>query len=316
MTITNVAIAGSGIIGSSWAIVYARSGLNVAVYDRNPESRSSLMARIGKAVEQSSALLAAGETAADVLARIEVHATLEAALAGADFVHECIEEKLESKKTIFAEFDRLAGPDTILATTTSSFPVSHFASDLACRERCIVVHPATPPHLLPVTEICAAPFTSEAVFDATFRFMERCGQTPIHIKKEIPSFVLNRMQAALVVEMFRCLNEDLISPEDVDKIISQGFGLRWAFLGPFEGVDLNAAGGIRQYLENFGFLFNNMAKELGFPDVVTPQSIERLEGYARAKIPLDSLGEKVAWRDQSIIALRRLKEERGTVDRG
>jgi L-gulonate 3-dehydrogenase len=315
MTITNVAIAGSGIIGSSWAIVYARSGLNVAVYDRNPESRSSLMDRIGNAVEQSGALLAAGETAADVLARITVYATLEAALADADFVHECIEEKLESKKTIFAEFDRLTGPDTILATTTSSFPVSQFASDLACRERCIVVHPATPPHLLPVTEICAAPFTSEAVFDATFRFMERCGQTPIHIRKEIPSFVLNRMQAALLVEMFRCLNEDLISPEDVDKIISQGFGLRWAFLGPFEGVDLNAAGGIRQYLENFGFLFNNMAQELGLPDVVTPQSIERLEGYTRAKIPLDSLGEKVAWRDQSIIALRLLKQERGTVDR-
>jgi 3-hydroxyacyl-CoA dehydrogenase len=315
MTITNIAIAGSGIIGSSWAIVYARSGLNVAVYDRNSENRSGLMAKISKALDQSSALFAAGETTADVLARITVHDSLEAALAGADFVHECIEEKLESKKTIFAEFDRLTGPGTILATTTSSFPVSQFANDLACRERCIVVHPATPPHLLPVTEICPAPFTSPAVFDATFRFMKRCGQTPIHIRKEIPSFVLNRMQAALLVEMFRCLNEGLVSPADVDKIISQGFGLRWAFLGPFEGVDLNSAGGIRQYLENFGFLFNNMANELGFEDVVTPQSIALLEDYTRAKIPLDSLGEKVAWRDQSIIALRRLKEERGTVDR-
>lgn len=316
MTITNVAIAGSGIIGSSWAIVYARTGLNVAVYDRNPESRSGLTAKLGRALDQSSALLAPGDAVADVLARITVHDSLEAALAGADFVHECIEEKLESKKTIFAEFDRLAGPDAILATTTSSFPVSQFASELGCRARCIVVHPATPPHLLPVTEICPAPFTSPEVFDATFRFMERCGQSPIHIRKEIPSFVLNRMQAALLVEMFRCLNEGLVSPADVDKIISQGFGLRWAFLGPFEGVDLNSAGGIRQYLENFGFLFNNMANELGFADVVTPQSIAMLEDYARAKIPLDALGDKVAWRDQSIIALRRLKEEQGTVDRG
>ncbi|NDV87913.1 3-hydroxyacyl-CoA dehydrogenase [Aurantimonas aggregata] len=315
MTISKTAIAGSGIIGSSWAIVYARSGLDVAIYDRNPDNRASLMARIGKALDESSALFAPGETTADVLARIVVHDNLEAALVGADFVHECIEEKLESKKTIFAEFDRLTGPETILATTTSSFPVSQFASDLGCRDRCIVVHPATPPHLLPVTEICAAPFTSPGVFDATFRFMERCGQTPVHIKKEIPSFVLNRMQAALVVEMFRCLNEDLISPADIDKIISQGFGLRWAFLGPFEGVDLNATGGIRQYLENFGFLFNNMANELGFADVVTPHSIDLLEDYTRTKIPLDSLGEKVSWRDQSIIALRLLKDERGTVDR-
>ena len=109
------------------------------------------------------------------------------------------------------------------------------------------------------------------------------------------------MQAALVVEMFRCLNEDQISAEDIDKIISQGFGLRWAFLGPFEGVDLNAKGGIRQYLENFGFLFNEMANELGFADVVTDKSIDALETYARNKIPLDKLQENVAWRDRSII---------------
>ena len=315
MSIEKVAIAGAGIIGASWAIVYARSGLRVAIFDHSVEGRAALPERLADAISISAALLRPGETVADVTGRITIHDNLADAVTGADFVHECIVEKLEAKVVIFTELDRLAGPDTILATTTSSFPVSKFATDLACRDRCIVVHPATPPHLLPVTEICPAPFTRADITDRTFRFMEACGQTPVHIKREIPSFVLNRMQAALVVEMFRCLNEDLISAEDIDKVISQGFGLRWAFLGPFEGVDLNAKGGIRQYLDNFGFLFNEMAQELGFADVVTPKSIDALEDYARKKIPLDSLQEKVAWRDKSIIALRRLKEERGTVDR-
>ena len=316
MSIEKVAIAGAGIIGASWAIVYARSGLQVAIFDHSAEGRAALPGRLADAIAISDALLRPGETVPQVTARISIHDNLADAVADADFVHECIVEKLDAKVAIFAEFDRLAGPDAILATTTSSFPVSKFASDLACRDRCIVVHPATPPHLLPVTEICPAPFTRSDVTDATFRFMEACGQTPVHIKREIPSFVLNRMQAALVVEMFRCLNEDLISAEDIDKIISQGFGLRWAFLGPFEGVDLNAKGGIRQYLENFGFLFNEMANELGFADVVTDKSIDALETYARNKIPLDKLQEKVAWRDRSIIALRGLKDARGTVDRG
>ncbi|MEF2551040.1 3-hydroxyacyl-CoA dehydrogenase [Aurantimonas sp. A2-1-M11] len=316
MSIETVAIAGAGIIGASWAIVYARSGLRVAIFDHNAEGRATLPQRIADAVAVSDALLRPGETVAVVTGRITIHETLADAVAGADFVHECIVEKIESKVAIFAELDQLAEPQAILATTTSSFPVSKFAADLACRDRCIVVHPATPPHLLPVTEICPAPFTRADVTDETFRFMEACGQTPVRIKREIPSFVLNRMQAALVVEMFRCLNEDLISAEDIDKIISQGFGLRWAFLGPFEGVDLNAKGGIAQYLENFGFLFNEMANELGFDDVVTPRSIAALDDYARRKIPLDALQDKVAWRDRSIVALRRLKDERGTADRG
>lgn len=310
MTITKTAIAGSGIMGSSWAIVYARAGLDVAIYDRNPATRSQVLEKIGDALRQSAALVRDDETVESVLGRINLYDNMADAVRGAGFVHECIEEKLESKRAIFAELNELADRDAILATTTSSFPVSTFASELSGRNRCIVVHPATPPHLLPVTEICPAPFTDQAVTDATFALMDHCGQVPVLIKGELPSFVLNRMQAALLVEMFRCLNEGVISPGDIDKIISQGFGLRWAFLGPFEGVDLNAAGGIREYLERFGFIFNNMAKDLGLPDtVVTPKSIEMLEAYARERLPLAAIRNRVQWRDRAITALRMLKTE-------
>lgn len=315
MTIKKTAILGSGVIGGSWAIVYARAGCDVAIYERSDSFRASAMDRLRDSLQSSLSLLAAADTVEDVLGRITLHDSLEAAVAGAEFVHECIEEKLDSKKAIFAKLDVHAPQTAILATTTSSFPVSHFAQDLPCRERCIVVHPATPPHLLPVTELCPAPFTADWVMAQTTGFMRDCGQTPVHIKKEVEGFVLNRMQAALVVEMLTLLRDGLIDPRDIDAIISQGFGLRWAFLGPLEGVDLNAPGGIRQYLERYGFLFSDRARDYGLGEVLPPETVDALEAYARSRIPLEALPEKVAWRDQSILALRALKAERGTADR-
>ena len=308
MSVERTAIVGGGIIGRSWAIVFARAGLPVTVYDQLPETRTRMRDSLSEALAQSSVLV--GDLAAReaVLDRIAVADDLAEAVADADFVHECIDERLDSKVAIFRDLDCLAKPSAILATTTSSFPVSTFAADLPGRHRCIVVHPATPPHLLPVTEICPAPFTDGAVTDATFAFMERCGQVPVLIRFEQSSFVLNRLQAALVVEMLRCLNSGIISPGDIDKIISQGFGLRWAFLGPFEGVDLNAAGGIREYLEKFGFIFDDMARLNGDPNkVVTPEAIAMLEDYTREQLPLTSIGERTGWRDRAIASLRELK---------
>lgn len=310
MPIERTAIVGGGIIGRSWAIVFARAGLPVAVYDQLPETRARMRESLADALAQSAVLVGDAAAQSAVLDRIDVVDDLAAAVADADFVHECIDERRDSKAAIFRDLDRLAKPTAILATTTSSFPVSSFATDLPSRHRCIVVHPATPPHLLPVTEICPAPFTDQAVTDATFAFMERCGQVPVLIRFEQSSFVLNRLQAALVVEMLRCLNSGIISPGDIDKIISQGFGLRWAFLGPFEGVDLNAAGGIGDYLGRFGFIFDDMARQNGHEGaIVTPEAVALLESYARAKLPLEAIGERTAWRDRAIASLRRLKAD-------
>lgn len=310
MSIETIAIVGAGVMGSSWAIVYARAGLAVTVFDRNPASRATLRDRIAAALETSAALCGDADARRATIDRIAIGNDFGAAIADADFIHECIEETLEAKQAVFADLVALARVDAVLASTTSSFPISTFASELPTRERCIVVHPATPPHLLPVTEICPAPFTREDVTAATFALMERCGQVPVLIRKEVPSFVLNRMQGALLVEMFRCLQDDLISPADIDKIISNGFGLRWAFLGPFEAVDLNARGGIREYLTRFGFLFDNLAHEYGLESpIVTPEIIEKLEAYVRERTPLAALPARTEWRDRALTKLRALKQE-------
>jgi L-gulonate 3-dehydrogenase len=311
MEVSRVCVVGGGIIGGSWAIVYARAGLPVAIHEADETRRALIAARIREGLARSAALLTPGESADQVMARIALSATLDEALSGADFVHECIEEKLEAKRALFARLDREAGPGVILATATSSFPVSTLAHDLAGRERCIVAHPAAPPHLMPVTEICPAPFTRPEIVGSTFRLMERCGQAPVLIRKEVPGFVMNRMQAALLIAMLRCVGEGSISPGDVDRIISEGFGLRWAFLGPFEGVDLNAPGGIREYFERYGFIFNDAARDLGLEeDVVTPDAIAALDAYARGQLPLERIPDRIAWRDEAIAALTMLKRGR------
>jgi L-gulonate 3-dehydrogenase len=130
------------------------------------------------------------------------------------------------------------------------------------RSRCIVVHPATPPHLLPVTEICPALSTDQAVTHACFAFMERCREVPVLIRFEQSNFVLNRLQAALMVEMLRCLNSGIISAGD---------------------VDLNAAEGIRDYLTRYGFIFDAMAKQNGHDGTVKANKYRRFSAWNPAE---------------------------------
>ena len=180
----------------------------------------------------------------------------------------------------------------------------------SARARCLVVHPATPPHLLPVVELAPAPFTPPATFARARAFMTRVGQTPVEVKRELPAFVMNRLQGVLLLEMFRLIREGYVSPEDADALIRDGFGLRWAFLGPLEGVDLNAPGGIADYLTRYGRIFDAMANEAGVEGrSVTPELIAMLDSAMRAKLPLDQLGARTAWRDRSIAALRALRRD-------
>jgi 3-hydroxyacyl-CoA dehydrogenase len=172
---------------------------------------------------------------ADVLARIGVVEVLSDALQGAAYVEECVMERLSLKQAIFAELDALAAADTVLASSTSSFSMSSIAGELAGRSRMIVAHPATPPHLLPVIQVVPAPFTDPQVTQQVVVLMRAIGQKPVMVNREAPGFVMNHFQGALLIEMFRAIGAGLVSPEDADTLIRDGFGLRWAFLGPLKG---------------------------------------------------------------------------------
>lgn len=297
-------VVGGGIIGASWAIVFARAGLRVTVVERDAASVADLPARLARMLEHSVGLLRDGDTPAGVAARIGATGDLARAVPQADYLQEAVSEDLELKRSLFADLDALAPPHAVLASSTSTYGASQFTAGLAGRGRCLVAHPMTPPHLSPVVEMSPAPWTEP---DATARaeaFMRELGQHPVRIHKEIPGFVLNRLQGALLMEMFRMIADGVIAPADADALISQGLGLRWATLGPLEGVDLNAPGGIADYLRRYGHIFNGMAAEQGQPAPVDEELITVLDRALRQALPLEGLEARRQWRDRAIAGVR------------
>ncbi len=236
-----VAIVGSGLIGRSWAIVFAGGGCDVALYD----SVAGVAEQARALVAEGLAELAAHGLVADAnaaIARVRTAASLADALEGATFVQESTPETLEAKQEIFAELDRLAAPDAILASSTSTIVASSFTEKLAGRHRCLVAHPVNPPHLVPLVELVGAPWTAPEVVAKAKAVYQAVGQVPIVVKREIEGFILNRLQAVLLSEAFRLVEQGYVTPQDLDHTLKNGLGLRWSFMGPFETIELNAPG--------------------------------------------------------------------------
>ena len=297
-----IALIGAGLIGQAWAIVFGRAGHEVVMFDAEPamleQARRTLAARLDDL--ESLGLV---EDAGAALGRVRYAATLGEALAGADYVQESTPERVEVKRPIYVELDRLAAPDAILASSTSGIPASSFTEGLAGRARCLVAHPINPPFVTPLVEICPAPWTDPAVVDRTHALMLKVGQAPIRLKREVQGFVANRMQAALIGAALRMVQDGVASAEDVDIAIRDGIGLRWSFMGPFETIDLNAPGGIADYLRRYGPLYQAIEREHAPLDWSDPGLIGKVEAERRQRLPADQLGSRSGWRDRRLMAL-------------
>ncbi len=140
--------------------------------------------------------------------------------------------------------------------------------------------------------------------------MEQVGQAPIVMKKEISGFIVNRLQVALLNEAFALMEDDCISAADLDTAITEGLGLRWSVVGPFETIDLNASGGLSHYVDIFGDLYHGMMKERGAPRRWDPALVERINGEMRTRWPLEEVPQRQARRDRGLMALARLQNER------
>ncbi|MER8524453.1 3-hydroxyacyl-CoA dehydrogenase NAD-binding domain-containing protein [Mesorhizobium sp. M1076] len=145
--------------------------------------------------------------------------------------------------------------DAIIASSTSGIVPSRLVEALERPERFLIVHPLSPPHLLPITELCTAPETSDATLERMKSFLHSIGQNPVHLKKEIPSFALSRILSVLISECFGLIQDGVLAPDDVDPLLTQAFGLRWAVIGPLAAMDLDAAGGIGEYLRKYGGIY-------------------------------------------------------------
>lgn len=298
---TKIAIVGAGLIGRAWAIVFARAGFDVSLWDGDAKALNASLGTIGERLEDlKKAELIADPSA--VLKRIAPRATLRETLADAVYVQENLPETVEIKQRIFGEMDAIARPDAILASSTSSIPASAFTEGLKGRARCLVAHPVNPPYLIPVVELCGAPWTAPDTIARTRALMDRAGQVPVTVRREIQGFILNRLQGALLNEAFRLVEDGYVTVDDLDKTIADGLGLRWSFMGPFETIDLNAPGGVRDYCERYGPMYYDLARQQADPRSWRGVA-DRIEQERQKSLPREKLAERAIWRDRRLMAL-------------
>ncbi|GAB0118003.1 3-hydroxyacyl-CoA dehydrogenase [Acidisoma sp. 7E03] len=298
-----VAIVGAGLIGRSWSIVFARAGHDVSLWDPHPSAVPAARAFIAERLpELAAAGLLRGETPDAVLARLRPAETLAEALDGALYVQENGPERLDDKRALFERMDALAGPETILGSSTSTIQASLFSEGLRSRSRCLVAHPVNPPYLIPLVELGPAPWTDPAVLDGARRLMESAGMVVAIVKREIEGFLLNRLQAALLTEALFLVEQGYADPADIDATVKDGLGLRWSFMGPFETIDLNAPGGLADYAARYGAPFRSMMAGSETPSW-SEDLIGRLQADQRGCLPMEGHADRQAWRDRRLMAL-------------
>lgn len=298
-----VGIVGGGTIGVGFAIVFARAGHFVRLQDPDPDRRAVIPAEIADRIAGLAEFDLIDEPAADIAARVAVVDTIAEAAADVLLVQECAPEQEGMKRAIFAELDRLAPADAVLATASSAIPVSRLAAGLSGRRRCLVAHPGNPPWAIPVIEIVPAGFTDPAVADRAVSFYAGCGMSPVRVKREVEGFVFNRLQGALLREAYCLVRDGVADVGDIDRLVRDGLGMRWSVTGPFETVDLNTRGGIAAHAERMGRAYARMGAERGQDDPWTPALVARVAGQRREVLPPAGREARIRWRDRELLAL-------------
>ncbi len=299
---TKVAIIGSGLIGRGWAIVFARAGWSVNLHDVDQTALDQASDMID---EQLQMLAAPGLCAApeDIARQIKYVADVETAVSDVDYVQECGPEVLEVKRKLFSKLDELTSDETILASSTSGFMTSQFSEHLAGRQRVVVAHPVNPPHLVPLVEVSPAEWTDSEITAKVIEIMATIGQTPISVNKEIPGFILNRLQGALLNEALRLAQGGYATPDDIDKCVRDGLGHRWSFMGPFETIDLNAPAGLADYAARYGPMYHDMAESQSTPPNWQSVPIKKIDEARRLLLDRADISERQSWRDQRLASL-------------
>ena len=309
MPMAKVAVIGCGVIGQGWAVVFARSGYKVSLFDAQPGAADVALERIHGIIR--GLLSIADDEKESVRTRISVSIDLEDAINNVSFVQESITEYAGAKRDIFMQLDAQAPPDAILASSTSAIPPDIFQAEVSGRHRCLVAHPCNPPYLLPAVEVLPNSWTDNAVMAKCLKIMGECGQAPILVKKPVEGFIVNRLQAAVVNEAMNLVSRKAASPADIDIAMRQGLGLRWAIFGPFETMNSNAPGGFREYSKKYGSAYQALGKTLGVGEPWDPAAREAVAQYLESSGKSNAEIEK--YRDEMVAKITRLIESPGSL---
>lgn len=311
-----VAVVGAGSIGVAWTLVFAMAGLSVRLQDPDAGRRA---AALNELADKTTALVDAGlcdQAVGDIVGRVSIVETLADALVDAAHVQENAPERLDIKRALFADFVRLAPRDATLASSSSAIVASAFAPHGEGRERCLVAHPGNPPFLIRVVELAPAPFTSDQAVASARALFASAGMRPVIVNNEPEGFVFNRLQGAALREAYCLVRDGVISVDDLDAVMTEGLGLRWSVIGPFETADLNTRGGIASHAEKMGPAYARMGAERGQNDPWTPDLVAKVDAARRARVPLDQWEKRVAWRDAALMRMVTAKRALPSFDSG
>lgn len=306
-SIDAVACVGAGTIGGGWVAYFLSRGLKVRVWDPSPnaaESLESLVADAWPALTELGLSEGADPTA------WTLHSTLDDALDGVGFVQESAPEVLDMKQQLLADVVAAADPDAVIASSTSGYSMSEMAESTSDHgaARLVVGHPFNPPYLIPLVEVVGGVRTNRAVTDWTAQLYRALGKSVIHMEREVPGFIANRLQEALWREALHMIDNGEATVEQIDRSITDGPGLRWPLYGPMMTFHLaGGAAGMRRMLEQFGPSLKSPWTRLQAPEL-TDQLREKVIADCETEASGRTHSDLVRARDASIIAIRHIVE--------
>jgi 3-hydroxybutyryl-CoA dehydrogenase len=314
--IRRVAVLGLGTMGHGIAQTFALAGYDVACFDESASARDSLIERVR---ENLAAFVAAGligpEQVEPALARLRLTDTEAEAVADGQFLTEAIPEDLAVKQALLVRLEQITAPETILASNSSSFPISQSGRLLEHPERALVTHWFNPPHLTPVVEVVPGPLTSETVVQTTMEILARLGKLPIHVRRELPGFLVNRVQVAIQREVWDLVDQGVATREEIDAAIRGTVGFRFAVMGPLEihdfgGLDIQLA----TYRNLVGEIRGDTTPPAVLDELVAAGNLGIKSGRGFYDYPRERLAARRARRDALLLKLWKLLYHPARVD--
>ena len=304
-----VGLIGGGVIGGGWAARFALNGIDVALYDSDPQAERKIgevMANAERAFDRLMGELAPAK------GKVELVGSLEAAIAEADYVQESTPEREDLKRKVLAEIDAHAPGDTLVGSSTSGLLPSRLQADMARPERFLVSHPFNPVYLLPLVELCGGEKTAPEAIARAGALLEGVGMKPLVIRKEIDAFVADRLMEALWREALWLVNDGVATAEEVDDAIRYGCGLRWAQMGTFQTFTVaGGEAGMRHFLSQFGPALKWPWTKLMDTPELTEELIERIAGQCEEQSAGHSVRDLERIRDDNLVDILKALKANG-----
>lgn len=297
----SVAIVGAGNIGCGWIKLFISHGIDVAIYDAD-----EVVARTAfhRCTHEGSAKRVRNSQDDIVLmtngARVRLARSLASAIEGATYVQESLPESIPLKQRVFRELDELCPAGTILASSVSSIPADLFMDVAHHPARSVVVHPFNPPDCIPLVEVVRSSWTSDSCLQRVMALLDQVDQDPIILNKSVIGYAINRIQAVVLWASLAMVEDGLLSPADMDKVMKSGLARRWCFIGPFETSDLNSQNGFSEYCDRFyDVAYHPILKDMGIQRPWSTEAIAKVEEWRRGLLPDAShILARSMWRDR------------------